>query len=89
MGRCLNGFRIGNYAEAMKELEIRWHRAGADKKWALPCPDWNGDPIQDGKLAVYCEQGVGDHVMYAGQLAPARVAEIDRALARSLSLGAP
>lgn len=72
MGRCLNGFRIGNYAEAMKELDIRWHRSGADKKWALPAPDWNGDPIQDGKLAIYCEQGVGDHVMYAGQMAPAR-----------------
>ena len=72
MGRCLNGFRIGNYAEAMKELEIRWYRSGADKKWALPAPDWNGDPIQDGKLAIYCEQGVGDHVMYAGQMAPAR-----------------
>ncbi len=72
MSRCLNNFRLGNFDLASAEMDSRWGRKGAGDKWDLPVPNWDGAPIRDGKLAVYAEQGVGDHVMYGGQMLPLR-----------------
>lgn len=72
MSRCLNNFRLGHFAAASAEMDSRWGRKGAGDRWELPVPDWQGEPIRDGKLAVYAEQGVGDHVMYGGQMLPLR-----------------
>src|SRR5262249_35732699 len=35
-----------------------------DKPWDIPVADWDGRPI-DGRLIIYCEQGIGDYVMFA------------------------
>jgi tetratricopeptide (TPR) repeat protein len=72
MSRCLNLFRLGHFNEAMPAMECRWGRDQAGAKLDFPCPDWKGEEIRDGKLAIYAEQGVGDHVMYAGHMIPAR-----------------
>jgi tetratricopeptide (TPR) repeat protein len=72
LSSALNRFRLGEYAVGMRNMECRWDRGAGEAKWDLPAPDWDGKPILDGKLAIYAEQGVGDHVMYAGQMVAAR-----------------
>lgn len=72
VSRCLNRFRLGDFAEAMKEMDCRWERNGAGQRPDYPGVDWQGEEIRDGKLVIYAEQGVGDHVMYAGQMVAAR-----------------
>jgi tetratricopeptide (TPR) repeat protein len=64
MLRGLNAFRLGRYQEGLRLYDARWHRDGFDKPWNVPVPEWDGKPI-DGRLLVYCEQGIGDYVMYA------------------------
>ena len=64
MLRGLNAFRLGRYQEGLQLYDARWHRDGFDKPWNVPVPEWDGKPI-DGRLLVYCEQGIGDYVMYA------------------------
>ena len=60
----LNTFRLGHYQQGLRLYDARWHRDGFDKPWNVPVPDWDGKPIE-GRLLVYCEQGIGDYVMYA------------------------
>lgn len=72
VSRCLNRFRMGHFAEAMAEMDCRWERNGAGQRPDYPGVDWKGEEIRDGKLVIYSEQGVGDHVMYAGQMVAAR-----------------
>jgi tetratricopeptide (TPR) repeat protein len=69
---CLNMFRLGRFDEAMAIMECRWGRDQAGDKLNFPCPEWKGEEIRDGKLVIYAEQGVGDHIMYAGHMIPVR-----------------
>ena len=64
MLRGLNAFRLGDYQSGLKLYGARWQRDAFDKPWDVPVPDWDGKPV-DGRLLVYCEQGIGDYVMYA------------------------
>jgi tetratricopeptide (TPR) repeat protein len=64
MVRGLNAFRLGNYKEGLELYEARWHRSVHDKPWDIPVPEWDGGPL-DGRLIVYCEQGIGDYAMFA------------------------
>ena len=64
MVRGLNAFRLGDYRMGLELYEARWHRGSHDKPWDIPVPEWDGRPI-DGNLVVYCEQGIGDYVMFA------------------------
>jgi tetratricopeptide (TPR) repeat protein len=64
MLRGLNAFRLGRYQEGLRLYDARWHRDGFDRPWNVPVPEWDGKPIE-GRLVVYCEQGIGDYVMYA------------------------
>ncbi|MDY0870544.1 tetratricopeptide repeat protein [Dongia rigui] len=72
MSRALNLFRLGRFDEAMPLMESRWGREHNGGKLDFPVPAWNGEEIRDGKLVIYAEQGVGDHVMYAGHMIPVR-----------------
>jgi tetratricopeptide (TPR) repeat protein len=63
MTRALNAFRLGNYDEGLEGYEARWYRTPYDKPWDIPVPEWDGRPV-DGPLIVYCEQGIGDYVMF-------------------------
>lgn len=64
MASGLNAFRIGQYKRGLELYAARWNRNTHDKPWDIPVPDWDGRPI-DGHLIVYCEQGIGDYVMFA------------------------
>ncbi|HEV8389627.1 MAG TPA: tetratricopeptide repeat protein [Dongiaceae bacterium] len=64
MASGLNAFRIGQYQRGLALYSARWNRNTHDKPWDIPVPDWDGRPI-DGHLIVYCEQGIGDYVMFA------------------------
>jgi tetratricopeptide (TPR) repeat protein len=72
VSRVLNLFRLGKIDEAMPQMGCRWGRNQAGQQLDFPCPEWKGEEIRDGKLAIYAEQGVGDHVMYAGHMIPVR-----------------
>jgi tetratricopeptide (TPR) repeat protein len=72
MSRALNLFRLGEFDAAMPLMESRWGRENAGGKLDFPVPEWKGEEIRDGKLVIYGEQGVGDHIMYAGHMIPAR-----------------
>jgi tetratricopeptide (TPR) repeat protein len=63
MTRALNAFRLGNYHEGLEGYEARWYRTPHDKPWDVPVPEWDGQPV-NGQLIVYCEQGIGDYVMF-------------------------
>ncbi|HJR21367.1 MAG TPA: tetratricopeptide repeat protein [Dongiaceae bacterium] len=64
MVRGLNAFRLGNFEEGLDLYRARWYRTPQDRPWDAPIPDWDGKPI-DGRLIVYCEQGIGDYAMFA------------------------
>lgn len=64
MVRGLNAFRLGDYRRGLEFYDARWHRDSFDKPWDIPVPDWDGKKIE-GRLVVYCEQGIGDYVMFA------------------------
>ena len=53
-----------HYKRGLELYDARWHRDTYDKPWDVPVPEWDGKPL-DGRLLVYCEQGIGDYVMYA------------------------
>ena len=59
----LNCFRLGDYRRGLDLYNARWHRTTHDKPWEIPVPEWDGQPI-NGRLVVYCEQGIGDYVMF-------------------------
>ena len=61
----LNSFRLGDVETFFREHHTRWHRDGSEKLWDLPARDWTGGAVPSGKLLIFSEQGVGDHVMYA------------------------
>lgn len=60
----LNAFRLGDFKTGLDLYQARWYRSPQDRPWDAPIPDWDGKPI-DGRLIVYCEQGIGDYVMFA------------------------
>ncbi len=60
----LNAFRLGDFKKGLDLYQARWYRSPQDRPWDTPIPDWDGKPI-DGRLIVYCEQGIGDYVMFA------------------------
>ncbi|WP_395018160.1 tetratricopeptide repeat protein [Dongia sp.] len=62
---ALNAFRLGDLEGFHQYHHTRWLREGAEALWKLPVPEWDGKPIEHGKLIVQCEQGVGDYVMWA------------------------
>ncbi|HEY1384939.1 MAG TPA: tetratricopeptide repeat protein [Dongiaceae bacterium] len=60
----LSAFRLENYARGLELYAARWSRNAVDRPWDIPVPEWDGQPI-NGSLIVYCEQGIGDYVMFA------------------------
>jgi hypothetical protein len=60
----LNAFRLGDFRTGLELYKARWYRSPQDRPWDVAIPDWDGKPI-DGRLVVYCEQGIGDYVMFA------------------------
>ncbi|HEU4826474.1 MAG TPA: tetratricopeptide repeat protein, partial [Dongiaceae bacterium] len=67
----LNAFRLGDYKRGLELYAARWSRNTHDRPWDIPVPEWDGQPI-DGRLVIYCEQGIGDYVMFALLFSEAR-----------------
>ncbi|WP_119301927.1 tetratricopeptide repeat protein [Dongia deserti] len=64
MVRGLNAFRLEDYEEGLELYDARWYRSVHDRPWDIPVPEWDGRPME-GRLIVYCEQGIGDYAMFA------------------------
>lgn len=58
--------RNGDFAQGWAKHHWRWKRSGCEPRWNLPIPAWDGQPLGDGGLLIWREQGIGDMVMYAG-----------------------
>ena len=61
----------GHYGEAWAAFEKRFDHFGAGPQFDLkardfPQPRWRGEPLAGRGLLVWCEQGVGDEIYYAG-----------------------
>ncbi len=54
---------LGRYAEAWDDYEMRWKR-GSLKPRTFTQPVWTGEPLPEGTLLVYCEQGMGDAIQF-------------------------
>ncbi|TXH38468.1 MAG: tetratricopeptide repeat protein [Rhodospirillaceae bacterium] len=61
----LTRIRNGDYAEGWSRHHWRWKRSGCEPKWDLPLTEWDGQPLDNGGLVIWREQGIGDMVMYA------------------------
>lgn len=60
----------GRFAEGLKDYEARWAMPGnLPPSHTAALPAWNGGPLPDGgRLLIWAEQGIGDHVLYGSLL---------------------
>src|SRR5581483_3958702 len=64
----VNRLRLGDFARGWEGYEQRWHtRAFAPLRRSARHPTWNGEPLA-GSLLVQGEQGLGEHILFAGLL---------------------
>ncbi|WP_374377212.1 tetratricopeptide repeat protein [Dongia sp.] len=68
MTLALSGFRLRDFGLFHKFHDMRWERDGAEKRWDIGIPAWDGRPLPDQAVLIYSEQGVGDHIMWASAL---------------------
>jgi tetratricopeptide (TPR) repeat protein len=61
----------GRLREGWREYRARWDRPGMPCRPALPQPEWDGEPLPEGALLVWREQGLGDELMFGSCLADA------------------
>lgn len=59
----------GKLAEGWAEYEWRWGvKSIAVTQRNFAPPQWQGTPVEQGKLLLWGEQGVGDAILYAGMI---------------------
>lgn len=58
---------IGNYKQGWEEYEWRWKNFQNFSKvrQKIKKPYWNGEDLTDKVLLLYCEQGIGDTIMFS------------------------
>ena len=56
--------QTGDYRRGFDEYEWRNSEAQARQSFG-PHPQWQGEPIQEKILLIYCEQGAGDSIQFA------------------------
>ncbi|NOX37510.1 MAG: tetratricopeptide repeat protein [Calditrichaeota bacterium] len=61
--RALLLLLLGRYKEGWQDYELRWKR-GKLKPRPFDQPTWDGRPLPDGRLLIYCEQGLGDCLQF-------------------------
>jgi Flp pilus assembly protein TadD len=61
---------LGQFEAGWRGYEWRWRmrEESACRGRLFPQPAWDGSPLQEGKLLVWSEQGVGDEIMFASLL---------------------
>lgn len=57
--------KLGNFQQGWKHNEWRWAKSIADQAHTFNIPEWQGEPLEGKRLLVWCEQGVGDQIMFA------------------------
>lgn len=57
--------KIGNFQQGWKHNEWRWAKSIADQAHTFNIPEWQGETLEGKRLLVWCEQGVGDQIMFA------------------------
>lgn len=65
MTLALSSFRLQQYDKFHEYHWTRWQRDGAEARWNLDVPEWDGQAMPEKAVVVYSEQGVGDHIMWA------------------------
>lgn len=65
-------FRAGDFAGGWHMYEARF-QAGVDAR-PFSGQAWKGETTDAGKLLIWGEQGIGEHILYAGMLADAEAA---------------
>jgi rfaE bifunctional protein nucleotidyltransferase chain/domain len=68
--RSLAYLGLGDFQRGWPEYESRWQKPETKTRY-LPEPRWDGSPLEDKTILLWCEQGVGDtfqFVRYAFQL---------------------
>ena len=56
-------FGTGRYANAWREWEWRWRRPGKSHP-ALPGKPWNSEPLNNQRLLIHEEEGLGDYIQF-------------------------
>jgi hypothetical protein len=67
--RSLVWLKQGRYREGWAEYEWRW-ACGMVKRTEVPCPRWDGSPLQGRSIFIHTEQGIGDVLQFACLLRP-------------------
>ncbi|SFH80129.1 Tfp pilus assembly protein PilF [Pseudomonas guineae] len=57
--------KLGNFQQGWKHNEWRWAKSIADQAHTFNIPEWQGETLEGKRLLVWCEQGVGDQIMFA------------------------
>jgi tetratricopeptide (TPR) repeat protein len=59
----------GDFEAGWREYEGRWaKKSNVQKRPALTCPVWAGEPLEDRRIVVFAEQGLGDIVQFSRYL---------------------
>lgn len=65
--RALCQMIIGEFESGLPGYESRWQNQLHTAAWReLPQPRWNGEDLAGKSLLIWAEQGIGDHLLYAG-----------------------
>lgn len=64
LNRGLAYLRLGRFADGWVDYEARKLAGGNFRTRTLDLPDWQGEPLAEGKLLIYAEQGIGDQIMF-------------------------
>ncbi|HRL93290.1 MAG TPA: tetratricopeptide repeat protein [Pseudomonas sp.] len=57
--------KLGNFQQGWKHNEWRWAKSIANQAHTFNIPEWQGEPLEGKRLLVWCEQGIGDQIMFA------------------------
>jgi len=68
-GLALTQLQAGDFAGGWSNYESRWRSGDHDTPWRpYPQPLWNGEKLEQGRLLLWGEQGIGDEIQFAGLL---------------------
>ncbi len=68
LNRALAALKLGRFGSAWPDYEARKLARSNYIPRELPLPEWRGQALQNKKILVYAEQGLGDQIMFASCL---------------------
>jgi tetratricopeptide (TPR) repeat protein len=63
LNRALALLAQGDMDQGWREYEGRWHSSGLQRR-SFPQPEWAGEPLPEGSVLLYTEQGMGDTLQF-------------------------